>query len=152
MAIIPYAHKVYITKLRKFLGDETTLNKLIEAEECDDQFLYQAILDSLDRINWEFTPETTYTLDNFTTEFGPWEPIKTGAVLEVLIGKGILSARNVLTYNDASNITVSDMDTYGRYINFFNLLTNKFIRTVTMIKTRKNIDGCYGGVDSAFSY
>lgn len=156
MAVIPYAHKTYINRLRRYIGDDATLNKLLEAEECTDQFLYDAILDTFDFINYEFSPETEYDLDNFGEnnykDFKSWGTLRTGAVLQCLIGKGILSARNTLTYNDASNITVQDMDQYGRYLNFFNILTNKFVQGVTMIKVRKNIEDCYGGVESAFSY
>jgi hypothetical protein len=148
MAYIPYAHKTYINKLRKFLGDEATLNKLLEAEEADDAFLYEALTDALDVINYEYAPLTTYTLDDFPA----WPLLKAGATLQVLIGKGILSARNTLTYNDASNITVQDTDHYGRYINFFNLITNKFVMGVKMFKMQANIDACYGGTESAFSY
>lgn len=156
MAVIPYEHKTHIKRLRRYIGDSEDLNKLLEAEECTDEFLYEALEDTFDIINYEYAPETTYTIDDFgsgnANDFKSWGTLRTGAVIQCLIGKGILSARNTLTFNDASNITVQDMDQYGRYINFFNLLINKFVRAVTMMKMRKNIDDCYGGVDSAFSY
>ena len=156
MTIIPYDSKTHVKRLRRYIGDTADLNKLIEAEECTDEFLYEALQDTFDKINYAYLPTTSYTVEDLGTananDFKSWVTVKRGAILEILIGKGILSARNTLTYNDASNITVQDTDTYGRYINFFNLLINKFHHSVTMIKRSKNIDDCYGGVDSAFSY
>ena len=66
--------------------------------------------------------------------------------------KGILSARNSLTYQDAGGVTVSDYDRYGRYTNLFNTLINRYYRAVTSIKRRVNIDACYGGVESEYSW
>ena len=42
------------------------------------------------------------------------------------------------------------MDKYGRYINYFNVLINKYVRGVTGMKLGKNVDDAYGGVDSEY--
>jgi hypothetical protein len=53
-----------------------------------------------------------------------------GATLKILTKKGILSARNTLTYQDAGGITVQDYDKYGRYVNYFNVLVSTYYRGI----------------------
>lgn len=144
---IPHEAQLYVNRLRKFLGDTEALNVLTGEKESDDNFLYDCITDALDEINNEFMPVTTWTLSTMTS----WNAVKLGATIQVLIGKGILSARNTLTYNDAGGITVADYDKYGRYINYYNILINKYMRTVQSIKLSHNIDSCYGEVASEYA-
>jgi hypothetical protein len=137
-----------IDKLRKFLNDTVELNVLNGAEESSDDYLRSAIEDALEEINEEFEPETSWTIDSIPS----WNALKFGATIQILIGKGILSARNMLTYSDAGGVSVSDYDKYGRYINYFNVLINKYLRSVQSIKRTHNIDQCYGEVASEYSY
>jgi hypothetical protein len=143
---VPYTHGLYVTRLRKFLGDTAELNTLVGEEESENIFLYHCLQDAIDEINIEFEPETTWTIATIPS----WNVLKLGATLQVLIGKGILSARNTLTYTDAGGVTVQDFDTYGRYTNFYNILLNKYMRAVQTLKLRFNIDSCYGSVDSEY--
>ena len=145
---VPAAHQIYVDRLRSFLGDTEALNVLEGTEESTDLFLYQAIQDAIWEINEDFDPETTWTI----TTVPSWNTLKLGATLQVLTGKGILSARNTLTYNDAGGVTVSNYDRYGRYVNYYNVLINKYTRGVSSMKHRYNIDQCYGGVESEYSY
>lgn len=144
---IPYSDNLYVQRLRKFLNDTAELNELREVEECTDVDLYHYIQDTLDEINYEFPPTSSYTIQNFPS----WNTLKFGSTLQFLISKGILSARNTLTYNDSGGVTVHDYDVYGRYINFYNVLVNKYMRGLRSIKTSANIDACYGGVASEYS-
>ena len=73
-----------------------------------------------------------------------------GATLQILTSKGILSARNTLTYQDSGGVTVQDSDKYGRYINYYNLLLARYSRGVTNMKIGKNIESAYGGVKSEY--
>ena len=147
-ADIPTQDKVFINLLRKFLNDEPELNRLERVRENTDLELYHALLMTLDQINVEFNPVTSYT--EFTS-IPSWYILATGATLQVLTSKGILSARNTLTYNDSGGVTVQDYDKYGRYINYFNLLINKFIRSVQQWKESENINGAYGGNDNGLA-
>ena len=144
---ISEAHMVFVERLRNFLGDRAELNKLSNAEESSDSFLYECISDALDEVNMFHFP-TTYTLDTFPY----WSTLKLGGVLQVLIGKGILSARNTLTYQDTGGVTVQDFDTYGRYINFYNVLVNKYRNSVFEFKRGVNISAGYGGVGSEYGH
>lgn len=144
---IPHSYQLYVDRLRKYLGDTAELNTLSGAEECSDIFLYHCLQDAMDEFNFEFIPETTYTI----TSIPSWNVLKLGAVIQILIGKGILSARNTLSYSDAGGVTIQDYDTYGRYINFYNLLINKYMRSVQSMKVSSNVDSCYGGVSSEYS-
>jgi|APSaa5957512576_1039674.scaffolds.fasta_scaffold00176_24 hypothetical protein len=143
---IPYEDGLYVARLRKWLNDTAILNKLEELEECEDIELYHYIQDTMDEINYEFLPATSYTA---ISEI-PWNITRQGAILKLLMAKGILSARNTLTYQDSGGVTVQDYDKYGRYINFFNLLINKYSRAVHNFKLASNIDDCYGGVHSEY--
>jgi hypothetical protein len=141
--------QVYVDRLRRFLNDTTELNILEEVKESTDIFLLEALQDALDDIS--FTPPKikTYTTLNEV----PWSILKLGATLEVLTGKGILSARNTLTYRDNGGVTVQDYDKYGRYINYYNILINKYLRKLMQFKVSENIDAGYdgGGVPSEYS-
>ena len=78
------------------------------------------------------------------------ECFKNWCYLTVLTSKGILSARNTITYRDGGGVTVQDYDRYGRYINYYNILVNKFLRGVTNMKLGANVDAAYGGVSSEY--
>ena len=144
---IPYEEDLYVQRFRTWLNDTPALNELLDIEESSNIYLYHCLTDTLDEINHQYLPITTYTT---FSEFPSWDLLKTGATLKVLTGKGILSARNTLTYSDAGGVTVSDFDKYGRYINYFNVLINKFMRGISNLKTGLNIANCYGGVSSEY--
>ena len=145
--IISFEDQVYIDRLRSFLNDSTTANVLDGTQESTDEELWNALYDVLDEINYEFLPHTTWTLETIPS----WNIIKNGAVLQVLTSKGILSARNTLTYNDSGGVTVQDMDKYGRYVNYFNVLINKYRAGVQAMKVGKNVEDAYGGVESEYA-
>ena len=42
------------------------------------------------------------------------------------------------------------MDMYGRYINYYNILINKYLRGVSNMKLGANIEAAYGGVSSEY--
>jgi hypothetical protein len=77
--------------------------------------------------------------------------VRSGAVLQYLNGAGIHSARNTFSYSDGSGIQVQDTDQWGRYINYYNVLINKYRDMVGHFKRRKNIEDCYGGVYSQYN-
>jgi hypothetical protein len=144
--MIPYNHNLYVQRLRTYLGDTAELNSLQEEIESTDVELYHYIQDTLDELNYEFLPQTSYTIDNFPS----WNILQIGSILKYLTSKGILSARNTLTYQDGGGVTVQDYDKYGRYVNYFNVLINKFVRGATNLKLGKNVEDCYGGVSSEY--
>lgn len=146
MANMTEDQQIYVDKLRRFLGDTSQLNELLEKQESDDWFLNDAIEDAIIEIN-NMGFLTSYTMNDLPNDL-PWPMVKLGAVLQVLTGKGILSARNVLTYNDQGGVQVSDFDVYGRYINYFNILINDFREKVRSWKTAGSISAAYGGFPS----
>ena len=146
--VIPYGDQLYINRLRKFINDTTALNQLDGEQEAADIDLYHYIQDALDEINYEYPPTTI----NYATiaTVPSWNVLKIGATLQYLTSKGILSSRNTLTYRDGGGVTVQDMDRYGRYINYYNILINKYLRGVTNMKLGANIEAAYGGVASEY--
>jgi hypothetical protein len=142
---------------RRFIGDVAQLNTLDREIESTDDELMDYIKDALNDINLSYTPQTAFLLTSIVVEpgeagFVPWSTIKLGALLQLLTAKGILSARNTLTYSDAGGVTVTDMDKFGRYLAYFNQLAARYERAVTQIKIRANIDAAYGGVNSPLGF
>lgn len=144
---IPAADLKYVNRLRNFLNDTAELNILMGTEESTDLQLYHNIISAMEIVNSYNQPITSYS------EFSnvPWGILKYGAVLEVLTSKGILSARNTLTYRDAGGVTVQDFDLYGRYINYFNTLYRMFYQQLETYKKSVNFSGGFGGVHSEYN-
>ena len=133
-----------IQKFRRFIGDYEALNVLDGARECTDEEIQDYLEDAVDEINFTNPPETNYTVSDFPS----FTILRTGAAINYLVSKGILSARNMLSYSDPSGITVRDEDKYGRYVNWYNVLVNKHRAMVMNFKRGRNIDSAYGGVGS----
>lgn len=147
MATISSGDKILVDKLRDFLRDRAELNTLLEREESTDQDLYQYLLDGMDYINSEVGFQTSYTISSFPS----WKILRDAATMQMLLSAGIGSARNTLTYNDSGGITVQDSDVYGRYVNYYNMLTNVVRTAVTNFKVQYNLENGFSGVESAFS-
>ena len=146
--IIPYGDQIYVNRLRKFINDTAALNTLDKATEVADIDLYHYIQDALDELNYEYPPTSiTYAT---IQDVPSWNILKMGATLMYLTSKGILSARNTITYRDGGGVTVQEYDRYGRYINYYNILINKYVRGVSNMKLGSNIESAYGGVDSEY--
>lgn len=143
--LIPFKDQLYVDRLRRFLNDTEILNVLEQVKESNDITIYEALQDALDEIN--IMGHTT-TFPSFSSV--PWSLLKLGGTLNVLMSQGILASRNQLTFNDSGGIQVSDMDKYGRYINFFNVLIIKYQRGITQWKIIQNVDACYGGIFSEY--
>ena len=145
---VPTDQQPVINFFRKWIGDTPEANTLEGIQESDDLDLYRALLMALNEINYEILPPTSFA--NFTDIASP-KMLFMGGLLQLLISKGILSARNTLTYNDAGGVTVQDYDKYGRYINWFNVLISSYLSSVRMWKMGVNIENCYTNVPSEYS-
>ncbi len=150
--LIPFSEGLWVNRLRTFMRDTAELNVLDGAQESTDVQLHHAILDALDEINYQIEPvlSTMYTMSSLTSNAFPWGILRMGAALNVLVSAGILNARNTLTYNDAGGITIRDMDKHGRYVNYYNVLVNKYMRGAMAFKRSQNITNCYGGNASEY--
>tara|TARA_Y100000310_G_scaffold335176_1_gene416566 strand:- start:3462 stop:3953 length:492 start_codon:yes stop_codon:yes gene_type:complete len=144
--IIGFEEQLYVDRVRSYLGDFATANKLDAVEECTDTEIFTALQDALEEINYEFLPQTSYTFQDVPS----FHILQQGAVLEILTRKGILSARNTITYNDSGGVTVQDTDKYGRYVNYFNVLIAKYQKGIQLMKVGKNVELGYGGVHSEY--
>jgi hypothetical protein len=144
--------------LRRYIGDIPQLNYLDGDYETTDDELIDYIKDTLIEINMDFEPRTLFLLKDIATEPEDqgarlsWSTVKLGAILKCLTAKGILNARNFLTYTDGGSISVTDRDRWGRYINYYNVLINKYVAGVKTAKLRVNIDNAFGGFSSPFSF
>jgi hypothetical protein len=143
--------------LRQYLNDQPQLNELDEEFESTDDELMDFIKGSLNTINMDTTPVTKWTILNVVVDPGEdgyiaWSTVRLGAVLELLTIKGIISARNMLTYSDTGGVQVSNHDKWGRYINYYNVMRPKFEAAVAAAKMRYNVGQAYGGFSSPFSF
>jgi len=149
MAFASYSEAVI--KLRRYINDIAQLNTLDREMESTDDELEDAIKDALIEINTSYEPKTGWALANIIVEptdtngAVPWTLVKLGAVLQLLTAKGILSARNAISYSDAGGVSVSEMDKWGRYLNYFNTLAAQYERKLIQVKTRENIQQIWGG-------
>ena len=146
------------TALRRYINDIPQLNTLDQEIENTDDELADYIKDALNDINFQYEPTTSFKLSDVVVEPGvdqgriSWTVVKLGAILQLLTSKGIISARNAITYSDAGGVTVAEMDKYGRYMAYFNQLTAKYERLVQQIKIRANIADGYSAVNSPFGF
>jgi hypothetical protein len=150
---VPEQYQYLVDKFRNFLRDEKDINQLLEAKESTDDQLYENILDALEEINWTYEPITEYKLSDVSrgdTVGIPWVILRMGATQHYLTSAGIHSARNTFNYSDGSGIQVSDTDAWGRYINYYNVLINKYREMISNFKRKRNIDDCYGGQGSEY--
>jgi hypothetical protein len=143
---------------RKYINDIPQLNTLDREMESTDDELEEFIKDTLNDININYTPQTQFTLNTIVVEPGvdsgylSWSTVKLGAILQLLTIKGIISARNAISYSDAGGVQVSEMDKYGRYMAYFNQLAMRYEKQVNQVKVRVNIDNAYGGVNSPMGF
>ena len=108
----PPEYKKVVRRLRDYIDDTIAQNDLKGIEESTDFELYQAIEDTWDEINNTYDP---VDLEFPTVMHIPWAVVRLGATINVLTSKGIRSARNILSYNDAGGINIKENDEFGRY-------------------------------------
>ena len=130
-------------RVRNYNGDKEELNVLIREQECTDEELNGYIKKAIEFFN-AVGYQTTYIMSNYPNMGN----LIDGTIIQILQGKGILSARNLLTYQDSGGVTVQDFDVYGRYINLYNVFVNKYYTQCMDIKRSINIDNCYGSISS----
>ncbi len=143
---------------RRYLNDSPQLNTLDKAIESTDDELVDFIQAALNEVNFAYEPKTNFALSDIAVVPGTdqgrvgWSMLRTGALLQLLQIKGIISSRNAITYSDAGGVSVTEMDKWGRYLNYFNTLALKYERQVQALKIRANIEGAFGGVNSPMGW
>lgn len=156
MAFTTYAQAA--TSFRRWLNDNPQLNTLDRVVENTDDELITYIKDALNEMNTSYEPQTPWALSQVMVEPGldvgpvPWSLLKLGALLQLLTIKGVISARNTLTYSDQGGVTIQEMDKFGRYLTYFNNLTRIYEQKLMAIKIRENIGQVYGGVNSPLGF
>ena len=144
---VPQEYTKMVSRLRGFLDDTVKQNDLEGVQESTDEELFTALEDCWDDVNYGFTP---IDLTFGSIKEIPWSILRVGATLSVLESKGICSARNTLTYNDAGGITIKDQDKFGRYTVWYNTLLSEHRRRVQNWKRHANLNGAYGGIPSEY--
>jgi len=140
------SYQLVINKIRNLISDKEELNVLTNEEESTDERMMDYIEKSIDYFN-----TAGYTTSFTIKDFPNLGNLIDGTIIQILIGEGILSARNLLTYNDSGGVQVSDFDKYGRYVNWYNVLIAKYTQQVMEIKRSMNVEAAYGNIDSEFS-
>jgi hypothetical protein len=140
------SYQLVINKIRNLISDKEELNVLTGEEESTDERMMDYIEKAIDYFN-NSGYMTSFTIKDYPSLGN----LIDGTIIQILIGEGILSARNLLSYNDSGGVQVSDFDKYGRYVNWYNVLINKYVTQVMEIKRSMNIESAYGTVDSEFS-
>jgi hypothetical protein len=145
---VPESDQPVVDLFRDHLGDHPEINTLEEVQESTDLELYRALLLTMNEFNNVLVFEPNFQ------EFVQIPDLVTfflGATLKILTKKGIVSARNTLTYQDAGGITVQDYDKYGRYVNYFNIMISAYYNSIRSWNAKSNTDACYGYAPSEYS-
>jgi len=138
----------YIDNIRTWVEDTVDRNFLEKIQESSDSYIYQSMLDAVDEANNAVLPhiETSWTIDDFPS----YSALKYGTLKQVLIGHGIWSARNAVSYNDTGGVQIQAYDKWKNYLNWFNLIEKSWVDRVTGLKKKQNISDCYGSVSSEY--
>lgn len=144
---VPTEDQPYVDRTRSYLQDEAVKNDLEGVQESSDLEIYYALDNTLNELSYEFGPHDM-VFNNFFEV--PLNFLQTGALLSLMVSKGLLSARNTLSYSDQGGISIQDQDKYGRYTVFYNMLINRYRNAAQSWKRSKNINGVYGGVHSEY--
>jgi|AntRauTorckE6833_2_1112554.scaffolds.fasta_scaffold00311_22 hypothetical protein len=144
---VPTEDQPYVDRTRSYIQDTAVKNDLEGIEESTDLEIYYALDDTLGELSYEFGPHDM-VFNSFSEV--PLRLLQTGAMLNILVSKGLLSARNTLTYTDQGGVTIQDQDQYGRYTVFYNMVINRYRNAAQSWKRSKNINGAYGGVHSEY--
>lgn len=145
---VPAGDQPVVDLFRDHINDTEELNTLEELKESTDLELYRALLLTMNEFNNILIFQPGY--QGFS-EIPDINLFFLGTTLKILVKKGILSARNTLTYQDSGGVTVQDYDKYGRYVNLFNVLVASYYNGIRAWNTRQNVDNAYSGVSSEYS-
>lgn len=93
------ASAVQRNKFRRWVVDTSDANILDLVQETSNEELDDFFSDSVDEINYMIDPpiSTTYTVEDFPS----FAILKLGVLKQILIGKGVWSARNFVSYSDS---------------------------------------------------
>jgi len=64
LTTVPPEHQVFVDRLRRYLRDKPEFNTLLDKQENEDIYLYSAIQDAFDELNYEIEP-VFITFNNF---------------------------------------------------------------------------------------
>ena len=140
----------YTTALRNFIKDSQFLNRLIEfKEENTDDLLNLYLNMGLGFLNSIPPYIGPFDYTNFPI---PNLIIHQGAI-EALISNSIVQGRNQLDYNNGGvTVRVSDGQRYVTALNLLYRCTDNEINSLKNIKIAINVQGCWGGSSSPYSY
>ena len=143
------ATQTQIDKFRKWVVDYADDNILAKVEESDDEDISDAFDDALDEINYDIDPplDTMFTLVSFPA-FGI---LKLGVLKHTLIGKGIWSARNSLSYSDSGGVNVKAYNQWEKYLPWFERIDAKWTQGVGRLKRKYNFAAGWGSVESEYN-
>jgi len=140
----------YREALRNFIKDSSTLNRLLNfVEENDDDEIDMYINMALGFLNTIPPMLEAYTVETFPVP----SLLIHQAVIECLISNSVVNARNDITYNNGGvTVKISDGDRYLKLLQILYRATDQEITSFSKMKISININGGWGGVSSPYAY
>ncbi len=131
--------------LRLFLRDTPQLNRLIKAEESNDDLLTFAIDMAIDDWNTTTPVIGNTTIGNFPSLY----LLMHAATMVILKSQGIYQARNELNYNTGGSSFVR-MNKSNYYQSWMINFANEYELKKRNLKIQQNISRGWGGVSSEY--
>ena len=135
-------------KIRRWISDYADTNILDQVQEVSDTYLDDCFNDALDEVNYEINPRVTTI---YTTDTVPFGILKYGVLKNILLGMGIWSARNRVSYSDTGGVNVKSFDKWETYMPWFDRLERTWETKVGRFKQQQNLDDGWGEVPSEYS-
>lgn len=138
-----------VSRLRVFLGDTKSENKLIPGEELSDDKLRMAIELTIDEFN-NAPPFTSFTLATFPSLL----VLMHGATVQSLIMAGLVQTRNYLQFSDGgiSEVLGDKAPMYQGWINQLASVLKNYKETTEAIKVSINMEQGFGVIPSPYGY
>jgi len=129
--------------------DYATENILDLVQEANNEYLDNAFDDAVDEANFAMDPplDTEWTVANFPSS----ALLQFGVLKQVLIGKGVWSARNAVDYSDSGGVNVRAFNKWEKYLPWLNQIDNRWVRGVTTLKRKLNFNAGWGNIESEYS-
>ena len=130
----------------RFMRDYKDFNLLLDEEQFTSDDLDQAISMAISEYN-AITPVTTFIVTSFPNDY----ILLIGTAVYLLTSEMFLLLRNAASYRDG-DVSVRNGDNVNDYRAMKNDLKKEWKLAARNMKTQQNMEQCYGGLRSGYSY
>ena len=138
-----------VARLRLYLGDNPSENRLIPGQELSDDKLKLAIELALDEFN-KTPPFMNFTVATFPS----LSVLLQGSTVHCLVMAGLIQSRNYLQFGDGgiSEILGDKAPVYQGWIQLLQSTLKNYQKSTDDIKTALNMESAFGVIPSPYGY